>query len=145
MILSTSRYSNPELKTGKYVAVGISAGNPRFALGYTVQKYIRELAPGNDLRKIDDYELFCKLYREQLDRLDIALLISHTFQDVPPNAHVVFLCFEDIRKEGIWCHRTIFAEWYEERTSEKIVELCDSSDVRYTAAEKKLRNENRLF
>jgi hypothetical protein len=22
------------------------------------------------------------------------------------------LCFEDITQEGVWCHRTLFAEWW---------------------------------
>ena len=30
----TSRYSNPELKTGKYTAVRISLGTPKWPIGY---------------------------------------------------------------------------------------------------------------
>ena len=138
IIISTSRYSNPELKTGKYECFGISAGNPRFSLGYSVQKYIRELAPGNDLRKIDDYDLFRQLYREQLNQLDVAGILGDALCAVQDEARVVLLCFEDIRKKGVWCHRTIFAEWYEENFDDQIFELHDPSEVKYTAAEKKV-------
>lgn len=35
-MIYTSRYSNPELKTGNYTVVGITRGAPKFPLRYTL-------------------------------------------------------------------------------------------------------------
>ena len=44
---------------------------------------------------------------------------------------VVLLCYEDVRKgESDWCHRTIFADWWREKTGEVIPELPDPSPVK---------------
>ena len=40
----------------------------------------------------------------------------------------MLLCFEDIRKGAWnWCHRNIFASWWEQNTGEIISELQDES------------------
>ena len=38
---------------------------------------------------------------------------------------LVLLCFEDIRIPSDWCHRTVFAQWWAEKTGEIIEELYD--------------------
>ncbi|MDR2170525.1 MAG: hypothetical protein LBP59_10320 [Planctomycetaceae bacterium] len=38
---------------------------------------------------------------------------------------VVLLCYEDVSKVGQWCHRRMFAEWWENKTGEIIEELSD--------------------
>jgi hypothetical protein len=43
------------------------------------------------------------------------------------------LCFEDLTKPGLWCHRRPFANWWLENTGEVVPEL--EPDVR----------QNRLF
>jgi hypothetical protein len=40
----------------------------------------------------------------------------------------VCLCFEDLTKPGLWCHRQIFARWWTEETGEAVPEL--EPDVR---------------
>ena len=44
-MIYTSRFSNPELKTGKYTAVRISVGSPRWKVGYDISGAISELMP----------------------------------------------------------------------------------------------------
>ena len=44
-MIYTSRYSNPELKTGNYTVVGITRGAPKFPLRYTLAGNIMEIAP----------------------------------------------------------------------------------------------------
>lgn len=36
---------------------------------------------------------------------------------------IVLLCFEDLTKPGEWCHRCVFAEWWQNKTGQKINEL----------------------
>ena len=51
---------------------------------------------------------------------------------------VVLLCYEDVRKgESDWCHRTIFADWWQEKTGEVIPELPDPSPVKGVRKTKK--------
>ena len=51
---------------------------------------------------------------------------------------VVLLCYEDVRKgESDWCHRTIFADWWREKTGEVIPELPDPSPVKGVRKAKK--------
>ena len=45
MEIYTSRYSNPELKSGNYTTVSISVGYPKYKIGYTVNIQIKELTP----------------------------------------------------------------------------------------------------
>ena len=44
-MIYTSRFSNPELKTGKYTAIRISVGSPRWNIGYQIAGAISELMP----------------------------------------------------------------------------------------------------
>lgn len=40
-----------------------------------------------------------------------------------PSNRLVLLCFENIAKPGVWCHRTMFREWWQEQTGETVPEL----------------------
>ena len=54
----TSRYSNPELKTGKYTAVRISLGTPKWPIGYNLDAEMKDLMPFGLLGKFERYEDF---------------------------------------------------------------------------------------
>ena len=41
----TSRYSNPELKSGKYTTVRISLGTPKWPIGYNLDAEMKDLMP----------------------------------------------------------------------------------------------------
>ena len=98
----TSRYSNPELRTGKYTAVRISLGTPRWNIGYNLDAEMPDLMPFGLLHKFELYE------------------------DEGMGKDVVLLCYEDIRKgPNDWCHRRTFADWWQQRTGEVIPELFD--------------------
>lgn len=56
-MIYTSRFSNPELKSGDYVPVRISVGAPRWKVGYEIAGTIKELMP-TGLRQIEDVEDF---------------------------------------------------------------------------------------
>ncbi len=128
MIL-TSRYFNPELRSGAYTAVKISIGTPRWKLGYNLAGEIKELMPWG-LRNIEDREIFKAKYFERLNEVGVETIANklRSFENL--GKPVVLLCYEDIRKGGDnWCHRTMFAEWWLEQTGEKISELVDNSKI----------------
>jgi hypothetical protein len=39
--------------------------------------------------------------------------------------YLVLLCFEDLRKTGVFRHRRVFADWWEERTGQLVREIPD--------------------
>ena len=45
MAIHTSRFSNPELRSGKYTTVRISLGTPKWPLGYHLDAELADLMP----------------------------------------------------------------------------------------------------
>lgn len=123
----TSRYSNPELKSGDYTAVRISVGVPRWKLSYKITGVIWDLTPG-DLRKIQDIDEFRPLYYDKLEKIGVDKIREQLQYYESFGKPVVLLCFEDIRKGCYnWCHRNVFASWWFSKTGEIISELKDDS------------------
>ena len=126
-MIFTSRYANPELRSCKYTAVRISIGLPRWKLGYEIAGAIDELMPKGILG-IQDYDEFHRRYFEKLDTIGVDRIREKLRHFEELGKPVVLLCFEDIRKGAWnWCHRNIFASWWEQHTGEKIPELPDES------------------
>ena len=124
-MLYVSRFSNPELRTGKYKAVRISLGAPKWQLGYEVSGEIKDLMPFG-LLQINDKAVYEKKYRERLDRIGIER-IQRQIDAFGFDKPVVLLCYEDVRDPSQWCHRTMFAQWLLEQTGEIADELPDPS------------------
>lgn len=113
MKIYTSRYSNKNLaERTDLVKIGISLGNPRFPLRYVVAS-MRELAPTRDMLHMEDEAAYCARYRAILDHLGVDLIRTKMTQ-LGGGKSVALLCFEDVRKPGQWCHRTMLGEWLEE-------------------------------
>lgn len=127
-MLYVSRFSNPELKSGKYTAVRISLGAPKWPLGYEIAGEIKDLMPYG-LLQINDKALYERKYRERLDRIGIDR-IQHQIDAFGFEKPVVLLCYEDVRDPSQWCHRTMFAKWLLEQTGEIADELPDPSTPR---------------
>lgn len=125
-MIYTSRYSNPELKTGKYTVVGISRGTPRFALGYELAGKQYELAPDRSMWDKPGH-IFRKMYFAKMDRLGAKAINNILERYERLGKDVVLVCYEDIRVEGEECHRRDFADWWKETTGELIEELHDPS------------------
>lgn len=128
-MIYTSRFSNPELKTGNYTAVRISLGSPRWDVGYVISGAINELMPKGLLGKYDDDKAaFEREYRKILNRYGAGVIAQKLKQFEALGKDVVLLCYEDVRKgENDWCHRTMFATWWQEQTGEVVEELKDPS------------------
>lgn len=121
----TSRYSNPELKTGKYTAVRISLGTPKWPIGYNLDAEMPDLMPFGLLNKFEQYEDFERAYFARLDQKGVQRILSQLQRFERLGKDVVLLCYEDIRKPDDWCHRRTFADWWLKNTGEAIPELFD--------------------
>ena len=138
--LYVSRYSNKNLSESNAVKVGISLGMPKFRLGYKLEGTIYGLAPSRAIFNLPK-EDFIRAYRSQLDRMGVEkirkILSSFRYGEAD---EMVLLCYEDITdttKKNNWCHRSIFADWWYEKTGEKVEEYRDSN----TYAEKERKKE----
>lgn len=130
-MIYTSRFSNPELKTRKYTAVRISVGSPRWKVGYDISGAISELMPKGIFGKYETKAAFEVEYRKRLECIGTAYIRKLLAGYETLGKDVVLLCYEDVRKgESDWCHRTIFADWWREKTGEVIPELFDPSPVK---------------
>lgn len=127
MTIYTSRYANPELKTGNYTTARISLGTPKWNLGYAINATMPDLMPFGLLGKYEKYEPFAREYHEALDRKDVNRIAAQLQTFKSWGKYVVLLCYEDVRIPDVWCHRRAFAEWWEENTGEQILELPDPS------------------
>ena len=125
MKIYTSRYSNKELRTGRYTPVGITVGAPRFSLGYELKGNIRELAPFGSLFNVEDRREFTEKYFEKMDKVGVSRVKAIFKQYERYGKDIVLLCYEDVREPNEWCHRLVFAEWWKARTGEEITELED--------------------
>lgn len=144
MEIKTSRYANKELSNSKYYAVGISVGLPKFKLGYEVREQCYALAPRYDMLKLG-YEQYRTEYFKKLDKMGtdkviriVQQLERHAYDE---GKQLVLLCFEDIRKPGEWCHRTLFAEWWLKHTGEVIEELESAESLPQPKRVKKVEPE----
>ncbi len=139
-MIYTSRFANPELKSGQYTAVRISVGSPRWKLSYPIAGAISELMPKGIFGKYDnDKAAFEAEYRKRLSCIGVAYIRKILQQYEQLGKDVVLLCFEDVRKgDDDWCHRIMFAEWWKEQTGEIIPELPDPSAPRNVMPKKKI-------
>ena len=125
-MIYTSRYSNPELKSGKYTTVRISLGTPKWPIGYHLDTEMKDLMPFGLLGHYDTEEAFRPAYFKRLDSIGTQRIFRQLQRLESMGKDVVLLCYEDIRKgDDNWCHRRTFAAWWLERTGEVIPELFD--------------------
>ena len=122
----TSRFSNPELRSGKYTTVRISLGTPKWPLGYSLDAEMPDLMPFGLLNKFERYEDFARAYFARLNQKGAARIQNQLHALEHRGRDVVLLCYEDIRKgPDDWCHRRTFADWWLQQTGEIINELPD--------------------
>lgn len=126
-MIFTSRFTNSELKENRYTTIRISLGTPKWNLGYQLDGAIEDLMPFGLLKTYShDKELFKQAYFKRLDAKGVKRIANQLMAYASLGRDIVLLCYEDITKDvDNWCHRTMFAEWWEARTGEKIEELHD--------------------
>jgi len=131
MAIYTSRFSNPQLKTEHYTAIQISTGNPRWKLGYPIAASSKVLSPYGIFKKFTG-QAFKDEYVKRLESIGVNAIMKELQSYEKYGNDIVLLCFEDIRDPSKTCHRTMFADWWFEKTGVKITELADPTVPRIT-------------
>lgn len=130
-----SRFSNRELKSGKYTVYGICKSMPKYPTGYWISGNLRILAPSWSLFRENDRERFESGYWDQLERTGLRKIKMALNSIDDEGKDVVLCCYEDVRDPKQFCHRTVFAKWWEEKTGEAIPELPDPSPNKWLKKE----------
>jgi hypothetical protein len=126
MDLATSRYQAADLiEASGRAAVGMTLGYPRWKLGYPVVANLRQLAPTREMIQVDDAHLFEEMYRSRLDDLGVGGVrdLLTACAERANNERLAILCYEDLTKPGMRCHRRLFSAWWTENTGEVVPEL----------------------
>ena len=119
----TARYLNPNISNEKHLPLRISLGAPKFALPYRLTADFRVIAPTNEILQIGDKDRYRREYRRYLDGIGVMTIQNALNPFRNDDKEIVLLCFEDLRDPEKWCHRRFFAEWWEEKTNERVPEL----------------------
>jgi hypothetical protein len=124
----TARYSNRTIAASGLTAIRITLGAPRFRLPYSIAETDKRFAPSREIFHTHDRAIFEVAMRGQLDRElgDQALEVLRGYDEAHGTNGLVLLCFEDLRKPGVWCHRQIVAAWIEERFGMVVPELPEA-------------------
>jgi hypothetical protein len=126
--LFTARYTNKTLAAHPGAKVRITLGRPRFRLSYALVGNIPELAPTREMFGRTAAE-FTALYTALLLERGGIEHLTQRFDSVAAAAgsdDLVLLCFEDLRTSGLFCHRRVFAEWWEQQTGRIVPELPEN-------------------
>ncbi len=119
----TSRYYSPAVKLRDDLAkVPISIGLPRWKLPYPLELQIRPLCPPRRIIEWTNEERYRVVYLQQLEDLGaeaVGVLLREAHERV--GRDLVLLCYEDLSKS--WCHRRMFADWYQRETGILVPEL----------------------
>jgi hypothetical protein len=131
MKLYTARYANRNLVDHPAAKVRITVGAPRFRLPYQLAGSIADLAPRRDMFGKTPAE-FRALYRTLLEQRGGAPTIAKHLTATAERAGVdalVLCCFErlDPPTPGVFCHRRIFAELWQEWTGEVVEEIEEAA------------------
>jgi uncharacterized protein DUF488 len=121
--LATSRYFHTEsIGVSKLAPVGSTVGSPKY-LSYPLAGMIGALAPHGIHGRVEDEDEFRRLYRERLEMFGVERLreLLEAFARTYNAPGVVLLCFCNLETQ--FCHRRMFAEWWEEQTGEDVPEL----------------------
>lgn len=127
LIIATSRYQNAAgILASGLAPVGVTRGNPRFRLGYSLAGSLSTLGATGPLAKIDDEAEFTPLYRARLDRTGIGWVRENLalIAERAGAPGVVLLCYEDLSRPDLWCHRRILARWLEDHGMGPVDELA---------------------
>ena len=123
--LFTSCYGAKALIIGSgQAAIRTSLGAPRWKLDYTIAGVCREIMPDRPMLGLGFHE-YEVAYRAKLERVG-ADVIQQAFCELSQAASgrdLILLCFEDLTKPDLWCHRRIFADWWTEKTGQVVLEL----------------------
>lgn len=131
--LFTSRYAEKRIADTDLVPVGITVGHPRFRLSYPLAGKLKALAPERSWFDLpsEDFGRRYLLKLEHQGALAIATALTEIF-DAHATAHssgLALLCFEDLAVPDTFCHRRMFAGYWEAQTGQRVDELAFPENV----------------
>ncbi len=127
-MIFTSRYQNPAIDEELHVPVGVTLYPPRFKLHYRLAANLTAIAPSKETFAIYNKEKYRKEYLANIERIGVEPIHNMLGTLEQPGKSLVLLCFEDVRIDGLWCHRRMFAEWWTRMTGHVIEELPDPTE-----------------
>jgi hypothetical protein len=128
MKLYTSRFHNKRgIKESGLVPVAITLSTPKWPLGYEVAAQLKLLAPPGYLFHENDEAVFTRKFRHHLYKVGVEAIRQALEQITADNGgrDIVLLCWERVDRPGDWCHRRVFAKWWQDQTGELVEELED--------------------
>jgi hypothetical protein len=107
------------------VAVRITLGAPRFKLRYPIAASLRELAPDRSWFHAPAQE-FRAAYLAKLEAAGYDAILSR-LRELHDTAGrpVILLCYEDLRKPDLECHRTQLTRWLRSKGFPPVPELVE--------------------
>lgn len=114
----------PRFRPEMGVPVRTSNGYPRF-VKYRIDYAVKEVMPDRATIKMTDREEFTRLYRTKLNNAGLDVIASRfrAIAAATGDERLVLLCYENLEQAGNWCHRNIFAAWWQDMTGEQVREL----------------------
>lgn len=104
---------------------------PRWKLPYELTHKIMQIAPDRAYIRAPKSE-FRRRYFEKLNSTGPAGLIAimERIAEIENDGRLVLLCYEDLTKPDLWCHRTLFGEWWENKTGNPVREIAAAEPVK---------------
>ncbi len=122
--LFTNRYQR--FRPDQGAPVRTTVGAPRFSLPYDLVGFARLLAPSYGMLKMAEVP-YRHIYLERLEAAGVDLISEQLAEiaDVAGTDRLVLLCFCDLSVPAPdnWCHRRMFAAWWEDQTGREVPEL----------------------
>lgn len=123
LVISTASYRSwtPDLGT----PVKTSNSRPRWKLPYELTVSSRVLTPPWEWVRADlPPAEFAARYRDHLDDLGVRGVTAHVQElaELAGDCRLCLLCFEDLTKPRVTCHRTVFAAWWRQKTGRPVTE-----------------------
>lgn len=123
MQLFTNRYQR--FRPDQGVPVRTTVGAPRFPLPYGLAGFAKLLAPSYAMLKMAEGP-YRHIYLERLTAAGVDLIYEQLAEIAgQAGSRLVLLCFCDLSvpPPDNWCHRRMFAAWWEEQTGHDVPEL----------------------
>ncbi len=114
-----ARQRKMELEDASYVSIAV--GNPRYHVPYRIVN-LKPLKPYGIFGVYDGDEYRDK-YFERLDSYGVDYIRKSIEAASEGHENVILMCHEKDKTE---CHRSLFAEWWEQHTGEKIEEFGEN-------------------
>jgi hypothetical protein len=130
--MKTSYYTHAaSLNRTKFFLVRTSLGSPRFL---KCDENAQFLAPDREWLDLSE-SAYRRKYIAKLNKFGVPAFKSEfsKIQKAAGKREIVLLCYESLSPEkvaeGQFCHRRIFADWWEQQTGEKVAEVSPHQKV----------------